>query len=965
MESAVLLDCLKAGFIDNKIETDNRFLPKILTNDSNKNVKVLDTLLYHLEHCDEFFFSVAFITNSGVACLADILKNLADKNIKGKILASQYLTFTEPRALRRLIKFPNLEIKMINADHNFHAKGYLFTTHDVPTARTEYSHTMIIGSSNLTQTALTVNREWNVELSSLRQGSLVQDMMNELNQAWVDAEIVDDAWIDAYEKIYEPAKKAREVARTRVIDLYQINPNKMQVAALKGIQEIREAGKDRALLISATGTGKTYLSAFDARIAKPKKFLFIVHRGLIARKSRKSYEKIFGNTVSTGLLTEGVDESDKDFVFATIQTLVAGERYKKFAPDYFDYIVVDEAHHAGAGTYQTILDYFKPKFLLGMTATPERTDGYDIFKFFNYNIAYEIRLHQALEENMLVPFHYHGISEIEVNGHVLREEDLDQFNELDFEERVKHVLKYADFYGCDQGRVKGIVFCSKVEESRKLCKAFNNHGKQAATITGDINANQRANLIERLEKDDIPRAEQLDYLIAVDVLNEGVDIPSINQVILLRPTESAIVYVQQLGRGLRKDKNKRYLEVIDFIGEYKKSFLMPIALFGDRSYNREKLRRTLHAGSLPGASTVYIDDVAKEIIYNAVNTGKLSEMKKLKESYQLVKMKLGRVPMMMDFIEHGDIDPYLFVKKEKSYYDFRNKVDAYTTTMSSKHIGVLRFISIEIANGKRLDEIVILQELIEKKTVSAERILELLAKDKVISSLENIKSAVHVLTMKFFIDQARKNYGDVPLASIQGNRIALTVDFAELLNNEEFKGYVVDALAYGKAAFLEGYNPNQYYNGMKLYSNYTRKDVCRILNWDKDTSSTVYGYRVRDGACPMFVTYNKSEDISESTKYEDCFMNPAQFSWMTRNRVREESSEVVEIKKESTLKLLFVQKNAHESEFYFMGPVEFKTCRETTQKNDKGENLPIVNIVYDMNIVVDDKIYKYFEGESN
>ena len=152
---------------------------------------------------------------------------------------------------------------------------------------------------------------------------------------------------------------------------------------------------------------------------------------------------------------------------------------------------------------------------------------------------------------------------------------------------------------------------------------------------------------------------------------------------------------------------------------------------------------------------------------------------------------------------------------------------------------------------------------------------------------------------------------------------------------------------------------------MKLYSNYTRKDVCRILNWDKDTSSTVYGYRVREGACPMFVTYNKSEDISESTKYEDCFINPAQFSWMTRNRVREESSEVVEIKKESTLKLLFVQKNAHESEFYFMGSVEFKSCRETTQKNDKGENLPIVNIIYDMNIVVDDKIYKYFEGESN
>lgn len=662
MNREELAICLEAGFIDFNIDTDERFLPKILTNNQNRQQKVLESLLHELEHCDEFFFSVAFVTNSGIACLVDVLQELANKNIRGKILASQYQNFTEPRALRRLIAFPNLQVKIITADYNFHAKGYLFGRKTSDGNGENDNYTMIIGSSNLTQSALTVNREWNVQLSSLKNGALIKQMQSEMERAWGEATEVTEDWIVAYDKIYCQAKGVRQANHKKIINLYQINPNNMQVVALKNIERLRAEGKDRALLISATGTGKTYLSAFDVKLVRPKRCLFLVHRELIARSAKDSFERIIDREFTMGLYTGGTKDSDRDYLFATVQTMKQDENLHSFTPDTFDYIIVDEAHHAGADTYKKILAYFKPKFLLGMTATPERTDGYDIFKDFNYNIAYEIRLNQALSENMLVPFHYHGISEIIVDGKILN--DKTDFRYLVCDERVEHILKYADFYGCDQGRVKGLVFCSRLEEANELAKAFNLRGKRAAVISGSTSEEQRSKLIQRLESDNIACDEQLDYLFAVDVLNEGVDIPAINQIIMLRPTESAIVFVQQLGRGLRKSKDKRYLEVIDFIGNYENNYLLPIALYGDRSYNRERIRKILHNNFLPGASTVYFEDIVKEKIFKAINTNHLEQMREYKSSYQLVKFKIGRAPMMMDFVSVGDKDPYLFVKKK-------------------------------------------------------------------------------------------------------------------------------------------------------------------------------------------------------------------------------------------------------------------------------------------------------------
>ena len=217
--------------------------------------------------------------------------------------------------------------------------------------------------------------------------------------------------------------------------------------------------------------------------------------------------------------------------------------------------------------------------------------------------------------------------------------------------------------------------------------------------------------------------------------------------------------------------------------------------------------------------------------------------------------------------------------------------------------------------------------------------------------------------MNFFKDADAKKYGDILLAVMDEEEISLGEEFKKCLENEEFKMYVDDALDYGEYRFLSTYDSKKFFYGLKLYENYSRKDVVRILNWEKDESSTVYGYRVKYNTCPMFVTYKKDEDVSASTKYEDYFISPVAFNWMSRNRVTVDSQEIVDIKKKEVVKLLFVKKSDGEgTDFYFMGEVDTKDCIQTTIDNDKGEKLSIVNVVYDMKVPVTEKNYSYFEG---
>ena len=554
-----LSQSLQQSFINKAQNANKNYQAALLTNDKKEGKKFLSTLLKELGQCDEFFISVAFVTNSGVATIINSLQELEKNNIKGKVLVSQYLNFTEPDALRKLSKFQNIVLKI--ATNDFHSKGYLFIHGNI--------NNIIIGSSNLTANALCSNKEWNLKVSSTKDGLLYEQVINEFDKELANAKDVTADFINEYTEIWNKAKQFRKqnnIAAQTALSKF-VTPNQMQSEALKNLNDLRKSGKNKALIISATGTGKTYLSAFDVQQYKPKKFLFIVHRRTIAEEAMNTFRSLLGSEISMGLFSGQFKELNCDYLFSTVQTLSKQENLQLFNQEHFDYIVIDETHRAGAQSYKTILDYFKPGFLLGMTATPERTDGTNIFELFDYNLAYEIRLHRALDEGMLSSFHYYGVTDITVNNEVV--DEYSDFNKLTSNERVNHILAKSEFYGTDSGEIRGLVFCSNNKVSLQLAEAFNQKGYKAIALSGASSEEARLEAIKRLES---TGSDKIDYIFTVDIFNEGIDIPSVNQIIMLRPTQSAIVFVQQLGRGLRKTDGKEYLTVIDFIGNYNNNY---------------------------------------------------------------------------------------------------------------------------------------------------------------------------------------------------------------------------------------------------------------------------------------------------------------------------------------------------------------------------------------------------------
>jgi superfamily II DNA or RNA helicase/HKD family nuclease len=939
---------LQAGFVNQKLPSFGEYLPQLLVNDKEAGKKVLASLLHELNNCEEFWFSVAFVTTSGVATLIETLIALEKRGIKGKILVSQYLNFTQPEALRRLLQFKNLEIK-IAVEHEFHSKGYLFKKNGI--------YNLIIGSSNLTASALCSNIEWNLKISATPISHIIFNAIKEFTLQYEKGVFVDDAFINDYEILFN---KQVDYSKLLIQELEstgqsKIVPNSMQLEALSNILDLRNQGKIKALLISATGTGKTFLSAFDVKKFNPKKFLFVVHRLNIAAASMRAYKMIFGNSKSMGLYSGFQREMDAEFIFSTVQTISREEHLKQFDPTLFDYIVIDETHRAGAETYSKILNYFRPKFLLGMTATPERTDGLDVFKLFDYNIAYEIRLHRALDENMLSPFHYYGVTDITVGGKILDENS--EFKLLTSAERINRVIEKASIYGCDNGKVRGLIFCSSVEEAKELSNGFNLRGFKTMALSGENGEGERTSAIAKLESE----SNELDYIFTVDIFNEGIDIPSVNQIIMLRPTQSAIVFVQQLGRGLRKIDNKDYLTVIDFIGNYKNNFLVPIALYGDTSYNKDTLRKLMSSGSslIPGTSTINFDLISREKIFAAIDAANMQMKKDLVNDYKLLKFRLGRIPFMVDFFVKRSRDPQTFVNYSKSYFNFvTTQEEGLREKISQSHSNLLELFSSEIANAKRIEEIIIMKLLVDKKSVSIEEITNLIYKNYGIqSSIFTIESSIRNLNFEFV--KKPKN-----IVSKTGGNLILSKEFISMLNNNEFTTYFIDLLNFSEIKYNTQFSQQKFFDGFILYQKYSRKEVCRILNWEQNEESTVYGYRIKNGTCPIFVNYHKEENIAASTKFEDEFINNNLFQWFTKPRRNLESSDVRAIRDtENPLRIsLFIKKSNGESDdFYYMGDVKpvYDSFELTSILDDHQNQVSVVKIQLSMNHPVEDSLYQY------
>lgn len=914
-----LQQSLASALIDDKINSLPDLQPQIIYNDYNSGSNLLVELLQELQTCKQFYFAIAFITQSGLICLKECLKCLQEKNITGDILTTDYLYFNQPKALQELQQYPNLNIRIYTKE-NFHIKGYIFEQNDY--------YTLIVGSNNLTQTALKANKEWSLKINSLANGALINNTLSQFQQMWQEALPLTDIWLKQYtDKYYSLQKLKRQFATAQENISTNVTPNKMQQEALKALAKLQQDNKHKALLISATGTGKTYLSAFAVKKANPKRLLFLAHREQILKQACKTFAQIIPD-IQYGILSANHKDFHKPYLFATINMLSKEENLTQFTPTHFDYIIIDETHRAGASSYLKILNYFQPQFLLGMTATPERTDGFDIYQLFNHNIAYEIRLNQAMQENLLCPFHYFGITDITVDDQEIN--DKSSFNDLTTDARVTHIINQSQYYGFSGERLRGLIFCSQIEEAQILSQKFNERGFNTIALSGKDSQETRTNAIHKLEQKE--RSTGLDYIFTVDIMNEGIDIPAINQIIMLRPTKSAIIFVQQLGRGLRKYPQKDYVVILDFIGNYQNNFMIPIALSGDTSYNKDNIRHYVAEGNrfIFGSSTIHFDKVARQKIYKAIDNAKLSDTALLKNEYLQLKQKLGKIPSIFDFSQFGSIDILKFLDKFKTYHNFLQKYDKdYTIRFNTIQEEILYFISYRFAKGKRIHELLALKLLLKNTSHLLMDIKQILTTKYHQELTEQIKvSLIRNLTNLFTISNEQAKFSDCIFIKENDNDYIINDIFKSALQDEKFYFQINEILDFALERYQKYYQNKYKDTNLVLYQKYTYEEVCYLLNWPQKINPNAmagYFYEKTTHTMPVFINYIAPD--KKRVDYTNEFLSNTLITAYSKSNRKLDSSDAKHIynaNEEQNKLYLFVRKPSEDKEakeFYFLGEI--------------------------------------------
>lgn len=915
-----LQQSLASALIDDKINSLPDLQPQIIYNDYNSGSNLLVELLQELQTCKRFYFAIAFITQSGLICLKECLKCLQEKNITGDILTTDYLYFNQPKALQELQQYPNLNIRIYTKE-NFHIKGYIFEQNDY--------YTLIVGSNNLTQTALKANKEWSLKINSLANGALINNTLSQFQQMWQEAQPLTDIWLKQYATKYHSLQKLKRQFATAQenISTNDITPNKIQQEALKALAKLQQNNKHKALLISATGTGKTYLSAFAVKKVNPKRLLFLAHREQILKQACKTFAKIIPD-IQYGILSANHKDFHKPYLFATINMLSKEENLTQFAPTHFDYIIIDETHRAGASSYLKILNYFQPQFLLGMTATPERTDGFDIYQLFDHNIAYEIRLNQAMQENLLCPFHYFGITDITVDDQEIN--DNSTFNDLTTDARVTHIINQSQYYGFSGERLRGLIFCSQIEEAQILSQKFNERGFNTIALSGKDSQETRTNAIHKLEQKE--RSTGLDYIFTVDIMNEGIDIPAINQIIMLRPTKSAIIFVQQLGRGLRKYPQKDYVVILDFIGNYQNNFMIPIALSGDTSYNKDNIRHYVAEGNrfIFGASTIHFDKIARQKIYQAIDSAKLSDTALLKNEYLQLKQKLGKIPSIFDFSQFGSIDILKFLDKFKTYHNFLQKYDKdYTIRFNTIQEEILYFISYRFAKGKRIHELLALKLLLKNTSHLLMDITHILTTKYHQEFTEQIKvSLIRNLTNLFTISNEQAKFSNCIFIKKSDNDYIISDIFKSVLQDEKFYFQINEILDFALERYQKYYQNKYKDTNLVLYQKYTYEEVCYLLNWPQKINPNAmagYFYEKTTHTMPVFINYIAPD--KKRVDYTNEFLSNTLITAYSKSNRKLDSSDAKHIynaNEEQNKLYLFVRKPSEDKEakeFYFLGEI--------------------------------------------
>lgn len=815
----------------------------------------LDNLRNSIEKCTSFCFSVSFIKKAGLVLIERVLEEALKRGVKGKIITSTYQNFTDIPSLRTFLSwmenYPNFECHLdFNSfgDNGFHSKGYLF----------EYSDSIefIVGSSNITRFALLKNIEWNVSIKAEESFDSANSAKKEFEDLWNKTLKLDHNLIAKYQLQLDYAIEKWDMDYYDPISL-KIKPNSMQRRALKELQRYRSMGVNKALIVSATGSGKTYLAAFDARNMDAKRVLFVVHRDKILNDALDTFKRVFGVSRTYGLYVGKNKELDCDFVFAS--NIMLSMHLDQFDKNEFDYIVMDECHHAVADTYQKIMNHFTPEFMLGLTATPERMDNVDVFELFDKNVPFELRLRDAIINDLVVPFHYYGIRD-----------QLADYSYVDAAQISKEIAKpenVAFIVGeirkhHQNGKLKAIAFCSSISHASLMADELADFGFSTVALTGKNDYGQRVKAFNDLQDDNNP----LEIICAVDILNEGVDIPQVNMVLFLRPTDSSTIFIQQLGRGLRKYEGKQYLTVLDFIGNnYKRSIQIALALGSlskstiiEKQYLIDLIQNDFHALNIPGV-VINIDSLSKEEVIDNIRNENFNKMTYLQKDYENFKKYLNKetYPTHMDYL-NNDCAPDLLrfsktsmLNAKGSYYNFLNKIgEATLPVFSAEQISFINTIS-NLLPIARVDEYIIIKQLLEKGYLNFEELINY--NDKV-----TIDSLNHGL--KRWIDSK----------IIKDNKLNIEL-------SEKLLDFVQDIIEYGLTRYDIEFGE---FDGIyKLYGNYYSDQIqsVRRRSFSPYMRGTEFDLTNKETYC--YVTLNKDIDKDARLNYKDKFLSPKIFQW--------------------------------------------------------------------------------------
>ncbi len=631
--------------------------------------RMLEVVRAALATSDQIAISVSFLRCSGLGLVANDLRSFGDRGGVLRFLTSTYMGITQPDALRALRSFSGVECRVHTPGAGgsigvgFHTKLYVFDGD-----RDE----CWVGSSNFSKGGLATNLEANLRHVGQHETTSVRRLFDLL---WQRPDVISptDAFLAAYAaaissqaapKHFHFPTTASNLGSSPLDAGYSLDtikpeyrigseaepvpsPNVAQLEAMVRLNELRKSGESRAAIVAAPGVGKTYLAAFDALAAQATSVLFLSHRLEHLTQAERTFRVVFGEKFSYGLLYGGKDVGAEDLVFSTIASASGSDLVHKRS---FDYVVVDEFHHAAAPSYQNLLSRIRPKFLLGLTATPERQDGHDVLRLCDFNVAYEVRLPEAINRGWLLPFHYFGVSDDEVDYERIpwRSGGFDPValeNALMVQARVDQVLAHCRERGFDGPRRATVGFCAGVKHAKFMAAELRNRGLIAEAITGDVSVEERERIYARFQN---PR-DNLEWLFVADVLNEGVDIPAINSIVFLRPTQSATVFIQQLGRGLRLTSDCEVLTVVDLVGLHRAAWL-PIEALGDKDAPRGPSTVAALGLTPPVACEVVLDDRTLQILEKIKNQ-EMPKRQRCLDAYRALKDESGvDRPMPVDML---------------------------------------------------------------------------------------------------------------------------------------------------------------------------------------------------------------------------------------------------------------------------------------------------------------------------